>query len=93
MKNSVTNSDIHSILCKTHFHVYTYKNKTTVVIATLPNGFTITESSSCVDPSNYDEEIGISICKTRIENKIWELEGYKLQDSLYREVLENAETN
>jgi hypothetical protein len=82
MKNSVTVEDINKIMSESEYHVYTYKNKTTVVIATLPNGFTITESSSCVDPINYDEKIGVEICKNRIENKVWELEGYKLQDSL-----------
>jgi hypothetical protein len=83
MRNRVTQTDIDEILSKADFHVYTYKNKTTVVIATLPNGFTITESSSCVDPANYDVAIGTDICKERIQNKIWELEGYVLQREVY----------
>jgi hypothetical protein len=85
MKNTVTQEDINNILAETDFHIYTYNNKTTVVIATLPNGFTITESSSCVDPANYDEKIGVEICKERITNKIWELEGYVLQTKVYRD--------
>lgn len=54
-------------------------DKTTIVHATLVNGFTITESSSCVDPSNYSQKIGIEICLKRIENKVWELLGFLLQ--------------
>lgn len=53
--------------------------KTTVVQATLPNGFVITESSSCVDPANYNQDIGVDICMKRIEDRLWELEGYRLQ--------------
>jgi hypothetical protein len=33
---------------------------------------------------NYDEVIGTEICKKRIENKLWELEGYCLQKELGR---------
>jgi hypothetical protein len=83
MRNSIRPEDIDAIMAVTDFHVYTYKSKTTVVIATLPNGFTITESSSCVDPANYDVEIGTDICKERIQNKLWELEGYVLQREVY----------
>ena len=50
----------------------------------MPNGFVIVASSSCVDPSNYDPEIGIKICKKEIENKLWELEGYALAERLYK---------
>ena len=45
-------------------------------------GFVIVESSSCVDPINYSEVMGTSICIDRIKNKLWELEGYKLQNEL-----------
>lgn len=56
--------------------------KTTVVSVTLPNGFVIVQSSSCVDPSNYDHEVGKQICMKRAEDKVWELEGYRLQASI-----------
>lgn len=49
----------------------------------LPNGFILTESSACVDPANFDEQIGYEICMNRIENKIWEMEGYALQQRVY----------
>jgi hypothetical protein len=45
----------------------------------LPNGFVIVQSSSCVDPANYDHELGTKICLERVEDKVWELEGYLLQ--------------
>lgn len=48
----------------------------TVVHAKLPCGFVITETSACIDPANYSREIGTEICMRRIEDKVWELEGY-----------------
>lgn len=79
MKNSVTKEQIDKILSETFIKVEKYGDKTTVLMATLPNGFVIVESSSCVDPENFDMKIGEQICMEHLENKIWELEGYKLQ--------------
>jgi hypothetical protein len=59
--------------------VSTFGEKTTFVQVTLVNGFILTESSSCVDPANYDEKLGAEICIERIKNKIWELLGFLLQ--------------
>lgn len=68
-----------------HSKVVVYKvfDKCTVVVCQLPNGFVIVESSACVDPKNYDEEIGIEICMNRIKDKVWEMEGYRLQEDIY----------
>lgn len=77
---TVTKEQIDNILKNSSIAAEKYGNKTTIVKATLPNGFVIIESSSCVDPNNFDMAIGEQICMERIENKIWELEGYKLQD-------------
>lgn len=60
-------------------HTETIGEKTTLVRAVLANGFEITETSSCVDKANYDEEMGKEICLERIQNKIWELLGFLLQ--------------
>ena len=59
------------------------ESKTTVVICTLVNGFTITESSACIDPANYNEEIGAEICMNKIHDKIWFLLGFLLQSAVY----------
>jgi transcription antitermination factor NusG len=83
-RNTVTAEQIGKIVAATEFKTQTVYGKTTIVSAKLPNGFVIIESSSCVDPANYDEKIGVQACRERIINKIRELEGYKLQDELYR---------
>lgn len=62
--------------------VATLGEKTTVVHATLLNGFEIVESSSCVSPENYDEATGAEICEHRISDKVWELLGFLLQTAV-----------
>lgn len=57
----------------------TMGDRTTVVRCVLRNGFEVVESSSCVDPKNYSEEMGKDICMGKIKDKIWELLGFLLQ--------------
>lgn len=59
-----------------------HNHKTTIGIFTLVNGFVIVEASSCVDPGNYNPEIGRNICRKRAVDKVWELEGYVLQNEI-----------
>lgn len=80
--NTVTQSLIQDIIDNSIIEVQTIFDKCTVVSCQLPNGFIIVESSACVDPANYDVKLGGKICMERITNKIWELEGYKLQDEI-----------
>lgn len=54
----------------------------TYVTVRMKNGFTLRESTTCVDPDNYNEEIGKQVCLKRIEDKIWLLLGYSLQTEL-----------
>jgi len=80
MSKKVTLEQVNEILENSEFEVF-HKifNKQCIVVAKLPNGFTVLGESACVDPTNYDEEIAIDLAKKRIVNKIWELEGYLLQ--------------
>ena len=60
----------------------TLGDKTTIVRATLRNGFEIVETSSCVSPENYDERIGQELCMKKIKDKVWELLGFLLQTAV-----------
>lgn len=64
------------------YDVSTINQKTTLVTATLKNGFEITETSSCVDVNNYDEKLGAQYCKEKIISKVWEYLGFLLQCSI-----------
>jgi hypothetical protein len=86
---SISEEDIDEIVESSDIEIQTVFGKCTIVSCRLPNGFVIVESSACVSPENYNEDIGIDICMEKIKNKIWELEGYRLQDELYRENFED----
>lgn len=83
-KNTITADMIERIIKDGKVEVSTVGNKTTLVVFTTKEGFVITESSSCVDPANYDMEMGKDICMSHIKNKLWELEGYRLQREVYK---------
>jgi hypothetical protein len=57
--------------------------KSMVCELTLRNGFTVRGESSVVSKANFDQEIGRKISRENARNKIWELEGYLLQQRLY----------
>ncbi|MGD2278170.1 Gp49 family protein [Bacillus wiedmannii] len=82
LQTKVTAEQIDAIMRKAKVLVSTEFEKCTVVTVKLPNGFTITESSGCVDVANYNVKLGTDICLKKIRNKVWELEGYALQKRL-----------
>ena len=88
---TITEEDIDNIIENSEIETITMFDKCTVVSCKLPNGFVITESSACVSPENYNEDMGIEICLDRIKDKLWELEGYRLQCELYHEDAEEYE--
>lgn len=84
--NKVDIQDVENMIASVHATTLALTDspsKTTVVVCTLVNGFAITASSACVDPANYDEQIGAEICMKIIKDKIWFLLGFLLQCGLY----------
>lgn len=75
--NTVTQELVDSFI--KDVEVFTLGAKTTVVNATMINGFNIVASSACVDISNYNEQIGKEICLEHIKNDLWKLLGFVLQ--------------
>ena len=82
MANTVTKEQVEEIIKNSRVQVSTLFEKVAMVSVQLPNGFVITETSGAVDKDNYDLEIGKEICMEKIKDKIWELEGYVLQNEL-----------
>lgn len=54
-------------------------DKTTVVIDSTITGFDTIGTSACVDPANYNQEIGNEIARKEIDDKIWGHLGFVLQ--------------
>lgn len=79
---TITQDQVDKIMKDAEYEVFhRVFDKQCIVVAKIYNGFTIVGESACVDPNNYDDDIGYDIALTRIEEKLWELEGYLLQNS------------
>jgi hypothetical protein len=50
----------------------------------LENGFSVRGEAAVVSKENFNEEIGRNISKENAINSIWQLEGYLLQEELYK---------
>lgn len=79
----ITEEYISEIMENSEFEVFTSFDKCTIVSCRLPNGFVITESSSCVNAEDYNEEVATNICLDKIADKVWELEAYRLQQHIW----------
>lgn len=53
--------------------------KTTLLKCVTATGFVQYETSSCIDPANFDMEVGTDICLERIKNTIWKCLGFVVQ--------------
>lgn len=80
---SITKDQIDALLAASTFEDTKLGRKTTVVVCILPNGFEVIESSGCVDPANYNHDLGVQTCKRRIIDRVWQLEGYRLQAKIF----------
>ena len=77
--DKLTPQDINRFFEAGKTDIATLGEKTTSVLFTAPTGFVLAETSACVRPENYDESVGATICKERIEAKLWEHLGFVLQ--------------
>lgn len=78
-ENSITQKDVDNFIEKTE--TIKMGDKTTVVQATFKNGFSMVSGSSCVEPKNFDMEIGKQCCMEKIKDHVWEFLGFLLQSA------------
>lgn len=82
MINTITLESIENLIQKEE---YFNNGKTTVCVLTLVNDFEVTGTSAPVDRANFDEEIGKKYAREKAIDKMWELEGYRLQWELFQQ--------
>lgn len=80
MSITITQEHVNNVIDHTKIVYETFGKKTLIGICTFPNGWVEVFDTSCIDPSNFDVEIGKEIILERLSNKIWELEAYVLQN-------------
>jgi len=76
---TITQEDIERFVDPEHIVVSKLGEKTAVTQVRCVSGFEITESSACVKPENYDQNIGSGLCITKVKSKLWEHLGFVLQ--------------
>lgn len=79
----INQKDCEKLIKKTH---YWNNGKTTICILTLDSGFEIVGTSSILDKSEFDIEIGKKYAKKEAVEKIIEYEAYKKQPLVNREL-------
>lgn len=77
--NKITQKDVDNFITKTE--AIKMGDKTTVVQATFKNGFSMVSGSSCVEPKNFDMEIGKQCCMEKIKDHVWGFLGFLLQSA------------
>lgn len=55
----------------------------TMCVLVLKNGFTITGTSSCASPENYNEDIGRRVARGDAIRQVWGFMGYHLRSQLH----------
>jgi len=85
--NRVTYEQIRNLLDTATTEETVLHSKCLVVSYKLACGFTIRGEGSCVDPANFDLEIGRKVARQDAETQLWRLEGYRLQWLLFEQGL------
>ena len=84
LPNKVTKEDLEHLVAKSKTTFTNPAGTLTHCVITLPCGYTVTGESACVDPANYDKELGEKYALEQAVDKLWPLEGYLLANDLYR---------
>ena len=88
MKNMISKEQILDKIKKRTF-TRLPSGKVTICELTLENGFTVIGKAAVVDIANFDQKIGESIAYENAVDQIWQIEGYLLQEKLFRDNHEN----
>lgn len=84
-KNTVTQAQIEKLLDSADIEEAILHGKVLIADDSFPSrgGFTITGRAACVDPANFDLEIGRKVARADVAKQLWQLEGYLLQQKLF----------
>lgn len=79
LADRVTDADIEAAIRKEAFHVLP-DSTVTVCMLTLDNGYSVRGESACVNPANFNEEVGREGARKDAVRKLWPLLGFRLAD-------------
>ncbi len=87
--NTVTTNSIDARIDSVTYHRIPNSTMTICAIR-MVNGFTVTGESACVNPANFDREMGEEIAYENAFEKLWQLEGYLLAERIYQDSIKEA---
>lgn len=73
---SITEEEVDEIIAASREMVWEPFPGATIVALSLPNGFVISSQSACINPEDYDRELGVKYCRENLKSKVWELYGF-----------------
>ena len=76
--SQLMSTDIQAVITRADYVVLP-NSTTTVCQLTLKNGYTVTGTSACVDPTKFNTAMGEKYAYEKAFDKVWELEGYLLR--------------
>ena len=76
---TVTMDYMESRITETTYQVLP-KSTVTLCNIVIDNGYSVRGESACVDPKNFDEEMGKKIAHDNAMNKLWPLFGFALAE-------------
>ncbi len=71
---------LESLVVAEQYHVFPGTTMT-VCCLTLKNGFSVIGESACINPDDFDQDIGRKIARANAINKLWQLEGYRIKSA------------
>lgn len=83
IKDHLTEEDINKKIKDKKFTILE-DGKTTICNLYLENGYTVRGEAACVNPANFKKDLGEKIAFENARDKVWVLEGYLLQEKLFR---------
>jgi hypothetical protein len=78
----ITKELIESRIKSTEYIVWP-QTTTTLCKIELDNGFSVIGHSACVDPKNFNKDVGQTIAHTNAFNQLWAHFGFMLSESLF----------
>lgn len=86
----VTAGYIHSRIASKEFIVLP-GSTVTICNITLDNGYSVRGESGCVDPANFNREVGQHYAEKQAIDKLWPLFGFLLAEARFRRTVADGE--
>ena len=78
----VTQKRVAEIIRETDIQIAEKGEKTTILFAQLPNGYEVVESAHAANPTDYDRDMGRSICLNELRSTVAEYLAFQNHDDL-----------